>query len=723
MLDLDHLSDLGRYVRRTFRQPLENLGLILPGMLLIGTGALFAVIAFSPQAHEIFRVMLEHEKQTWPEMWWEIIISALSVMFLSALLFFTYHAFLLRAKARLRQTKAAWMDDGPFMGLLSKFCLFLLPSAPWLGCLWSVLCMREDLEKAKDPERIDSLPRLIKDAIDAAPNKTAAEAIEKQGNAVVHAMNSMLDRSILAILAIGVLWLFTLAALGFWLTKRKKRRSAARLVGPVFSLAAAGYVFVFGMLAAVSGETFNGFYEAAGPLASIMLTAAGLFAMAVAFTAFTRALGLATYFGALLLILLSYGLALYYAENGSNPGSNGGTDLKVRTFKDEAIKWIGARRAQRSDDGKIPFLIVSAQGGGVYAAVESSLFLARLQDAEKQFKNSLFAISSVSGGSIGASLFHLAANGKCGAADKDNKIEKQISELALTPYLPVIAGNITADVMRRLISITTFRIDRAEAFKARLIKACSAFGEAYEGQWKPDGSGPALVLNTTWMSNGHRVAFAPFGLRIGDGTLWSFGDLYSGLNPLRRGQPFEASLAEAVVASARFPGALPALSLTVGDHHHNFGDGGYADASGVATSTDMFQEAMQLEGRYNIDPRLIMLTFDYPEADPKTEQGTRFVETIAPASAILGVRDNLAGQAITRAQSKSHVQDQVLRVSLNPDKYGIALGFQLSRTSYETLSLLIGRPEWCKDVAYKGENTIVKNSCVAKKVLYLVQGR
>ena len=52
-----------------------------------------------------------------------------------------------------------------------------------------------------------------------------------------------------------------------------------------------------------------------------------------------------------------------------------------------------------------PVFIVAAAGGGAYAAHYTATFLARMQDSCANFAQHVFAISGVSGGSIGASLF------------------------------------------------------------------------------------------------------------------------------------------------------------------------------------------------------------------------------------------------------------------------------------------------------------------------------
>src|SRR5262249_11351133 len=57
-----------------------------------------------------------------------------------------------------------------------------------------------------------------------------------------------------------------------------------------------------------------------------------------------------------------------------------------------------------------PVFVVASQGGGIYAAYHSALVLARLEDVCPGFSQHVFAISSVSGGSLGAALFSALAS-------------------------------------------------------------------------------------------------------------------------------------------------------------------------------------------------------------------------------------------------------------------------------------------------------------------------
>ena len=52
-----------------------------------------------------------------------------------------------------------------------------------------------------------------------------------------------------------------------------------------------------------------------------------------------------------------------------------------------------------------PVFVVAARGGGLYAAEQAATFLSRMQDRCPTFSQHIFAISSVSGGSMGSAAF------------------------------------------------------------------------------------------------------------------------------------------------------------------------------------------------------------------------------------------------------------------------------------------------------------------------------
>ena len=76
----------------------------------------------------------------------------------------------------------------------------------------------------------------------------------------------------------------------------------------------------------------------------------------------------------------------------------------MKSAAEEFQQWYASRPNLEAYD-EYPVYLIAAQGGGMYAAYQTATFLSRLQDNCPAFRNHLFAISSVSGGSVGAATF------------------------------------------------------------------------------------------------------------------------------------------------------------------------------------------------------------------------------------------------------------------------------------------------------------------------------
>ena len=58
-----------------------------------------------------------------------------------------------------------------------------------------------------------------------------------------------------------------------------------------------------------------------------------------------------------------------------------------------------------AENTKYPVYIIAAEGGGIYAAHHAAVWLSRMQDICPSFAQHIFAISGISGGSVGGSVF------------------------------------------------------------------------------------------------------------------------------------------------------------------------------------------------------------------------------------------------------------------------------------------------------------------------------
>jgi hypothetical protein len=322
---------------------------------------------------------------------------------------------------------------------------------------------------------------------------------------------------------------------------------------------------------------------------------------------------------------------------------------------------------------RYPVFIIAVEGGGIYAASAASVFLARLADLEPEFDDHVFAISGVSGGSIGAAIFQAldrAARQNAVAATVSDagssgeqtppcpqsapapaelakqKMEIKARNIMGDDHLSPVIGSIFTEILGLWLSrpdalVASFeRATGAQDNKASL-NLCASF----TGHWQPASFAPALALNTTWVEMGFPAAFAPFSLNDLDESLYSFVD--QGMPKLDT-----LSLMQAAGASARFPVVMPPFSAVMreGNQRWNFVDGGYSDNSGSTTAMNIYK-AVESVATQQVDLRLILITSSTPQPDLESDKisGTVFADTVAPLDALMKVRENLANNAVARA--------------------------------------------------------------------------
>ena len=204
-----------------------------------------------------------------------------------------------------------------------------------------------------------------------------------------------------------------------------------------------------------------------------------------------------------------------------------------------------------------PFILVATAGGGIRAAYWTGTLLGTLQDnTSGRFDDHLFAISGVSGGSVGATVYRAVTAGQ------DTGVTTPIQLILGRDYLgPVAAGMLYKDAVQRLLPVPLLG-DRAEVFEqgleAGFRKAIKEGTLSLESSFIDSASAggrpwPALFLNATWSDNGRRIVAAT--LRTGElapprGNAVIYQDLLTTLGGDMR-------LSTAAHNSARFPFVSP----------------------------------------------------------------------------------------------------------------------------------------------------------------------
>jgi len=406
--------------------------------------------------------------------------------------------------------------------------------------------------------------------------------------------------------------------------------------------------------------------------------------------------------------------------------------------------WLAARpdRAAYVRAGRpYPVFLVSAQGGGIYAAAHVSLFLARLQDACPSFAQHVFVISSVSGGSIGATIFGSAVASDrpvstlgCATPLTGSNHEARVARFLGSDFLtPVVDATLASDLVNALLTTRNESWRRADVLERYFRRTWldqnggrDLWSEGVAASWRPGTINPAILFNVTEVATGRRTVIAPFGAKMdGDDDFPDFsrrlGDqIFVTDGFYRRGMTVGA----AAVASARFPFVTPPATIPAGlsDPEHprqraatQFVDGGYADNSGAETLGELAK--LLSEGDEDVDLHVLSfadvdefhanvkgqpqymglkdIPFFYITNDPITRP--MFGEFSGPLvafaqarafhadAAIRGLADSISADCRNFVHVRCYAAPAFIRVPIDTKTLGLPLGWTLSRASVERL--------------------------------------
>lgn len=357
--------------------------------------------------------------------------------------------------------------------------------------------------------------------------------------------------------------------------------------------------------------------------------------------------GAYVYAGTLLLL----GGYVFLHQHTERCGSLAGCNLIEGLPRPPAALSSIAETLPHLADGTGPLRIVAAQGGGLYAAYHTAYYLAARADRDPAFAPSLYAISGVSGGAVGAGVFWaIETSGYCDAVRPEDMKQTTCRRDAVDVILkrdfltPALAMLLFHDALDTFVPVTSVRhfldqppYDRGRALEREVELAVADWLEtaapspaqhqaviaalARQGL-APDAPlsmaisasawgllgrqddaphvAPLLFLNGTRVHDGAKVVAAPV-QRIG-----------AGARSLSLEGGRDLSVINAMIMSARFPGVSPPARVlsTLPDidpdpastHVVQLADGGYFDNSGLETAVDIV-EAVRVAQRTQESPQ------------------------------------------------------------------------------------------------------------------------
>lgn len=302
------------------------------------------------------------------------------------------------------------------------------------------------------------------------------------------------------------------------------------------------------------------------------------------------------YFGAQTQIpLLGIGLVLALGLNLARINDNhalrvlpDGPNQALPSLAERLDAWLDEpeRReaiAARAEGSPYPVYVVSAQGGGIYAAYHAAKAMAVLEREVPGFHRHLFAISGVSGGSVGATVFAHALH----RSGDNPAIVETVDQVFNQDHLsPVLAAMLFGDAIQRAYPFPVAAWDRALGLELTFETASGLalpFHRTQAAASWTQTSAPYLVLNTTVVADGRRFLIAPFHF-ASDARFhepWSSEEDGHG--------PSELRFSTAAGLSARFPVVTPYgfFSGSEESRSNRYVDGGYYDNSGALTAREI----------------------------------------------------------------------------------------------------------------------------------------
>jgi hypothetical protein len=440
------------------------------------------------------------------------------------------------------------------------------------------------------------------------------------------------------------------------------------------------------------------------------------------------------------------GLAVIFAVLGVNDNhhirtlATDKTDIRRDpTLTGAFAQWMASRQdLQRYKDQPYPIYIVAAQGGGIYAAKHVASFLGELQDLCPGFGHHLFAISGVSGGSVGASVFaslsreldvsQLPASRRLGCvqdlkAKRITHFTDAVSEVFDADlWSPLAAGMLFPDFLQRFLPVPIERWDRARALegaiehaydigvrRGRLLPKGSRpknmLTAAYLDHWDAERhpNTPALALNTTEVVSGRRLVVSPFsfsGVGLRFLPVWAMG---------KDGRPaadrVHLPLSTAAGLSARFPWVTPSAFYREAVTEAKTGktrrqkislvDGGYFENSGVVTAIDMIRSMVKALRTLKLNQQVEINLLVFTSAEFNTGAASSAMsEVLDPIRTLFSTGSARAGIAVGEAlgtlsslsSSEARIKSNVVKLELKGYGYPLPLGWRLSPVTRHLIS-------------------------------------
>ena len=346
--------------------------------------------------------------------------------------------------------------------------------------------------------------------------------------------------------------------------------------------------------------------------------------------------------------------------------------------------WVDIRS---EDKDSLEVYLVMAEGGGLRSAYWTSRVLERIQMQNASFGDHIYAMSAVSGGSIGSLTFQgLQQNGKHIPTEQDGYLESDL-------LAPVTSALIFTDLLQKFIPFPIRQLDRARVLEKSFEESLpdkelwkQGFLEKYTGMDEP-----VILLNATHVESGKRAVISNVDLGpMNDFQVIDFFDV----------QPNDIRVSTAMGISSRFPFITPPALIKTGDQKPwgNLVDGGYYENLGMQTMLDLYTIIQPLAEKMEIPIRFKFIAIRNTKALKSAKAVLGMTETFSPALTFSHIWSNNSNEVLQYGEQVIRANgDELYQFALQrEDHENIPLGWYLSpdarrRIERQVVSLELGK--------------------------------
>ena len=338
---------------------------------------------------------------------------------------------------------------------------------------------------------------------------------------------------------------------------------------------------------------------------------------------------------------------------------------EVRSLQAHFNGWLARRAAEQ--EGPVPVVLVAASGGGLRAAYWSALALAELQDRDSTFARHVYAMSGVSGGSLGTGLFAAMVRDRAGQANAPcAPMTACVRDFMDDDFLaPVLGKMVAPDMLQWFLPCPIGAFDRATALEEswersyRDVFGTTTLEEPFLQLYADSARSrdvPVLLLNTTHVQTGKRYISSP----VDDPGV--FLDARSVWEAMGR----DLRLSTAIHNSARFTLVSPAGRIDRGDgqSYGSLVDGGYFENSGLTAVADLHAMLRARAVQGSLPPLDVSVLYlcndpvscaaDMATERPLTSKRGAVGELLSPPTALMATRDARGSYARGRVTHQVH---------------------------------------------------------------------